>query len=138
MSDKQQQKQNQKARRAQKKAQVNRDEARRKLLHQREKLARRRAHNLHKSKKRREENKGSSENPTAHSTLPTQKSNAENAVRHSHSTVPETPKYSTVQARERLYGQRLRRTMLVMREDPEITTPASSHETDTEESSADE
>lgn len=99
---------NRKAKRAQMKAQINRDEARRKLLRQRKKLAKRRRVNREQSKQRRDDGK-SQNNPTAHSTLPPQKSNAQNAVRNSHSTVPETPKYSTVQARKRLYGQRLYR-----------------------------
>lgn len=44
-----------------------------------------------------------------HSTVPPQKTNAENAVRNSHSSVPSTPKYSDMPGRERLYGQRLHR-----------------------------
>lgn len=109
MTDKQQQKHEQKARQAQAKAQNNRDKARRKLLRQREKLARRRTRNRCQSEKRRDDDEEGTENPTAHSTMPPQKSNAKNATRNSHSTVPATPKYSEVPARERLYGQRLHR-----------------------------
>ncbi|AAC82803.1 gas vesicle protein GvpI [Halobacterium salinarum] len=113
MSDKQQQKHKQKARQARVKAQINRDKARRNLLRQREKLARRRTRNRKQSEPRRDDSDGDDtdgetvKNPAAHSTMPPQKSNAENAVRNSHSTVPKTPKYSDVTARERLYGQRL-------------------------------
>lgn len=101
-----------KANQAQKKAQINRDKARKKLLRQRKKLATRRKANLEASTKRREDGDGDedrSPNPTAYSTVPPQKSNAQNAVRNGHSTVPPAPKYSTVQARKRLYGQRLHR-----------------------------
>jgi len=99
-----------KANQAQKKAQINRDKARKKLLRQRKKLAKRRKANLEASTKRREDGDGDrSPNPTAYSTVPPQKSNAQNAVRNGHSTVPPAPKYSTVQARKRLYGQRLHR-----------------------------
>jgi hypothetical protein len=107
MTDKQQRKQ-QKARQAQAKAQRNRDKARQKLLLQRKKLARRRSRNRHQSEKRRADDDGTA-NPTAYSTMPSQKSNAENAARNSHSAVPAAPKYSTVSARERLYGRRLHR-----------------------------
>lgn len=138
MTDNQQQKRKQKARQAQRKAQINRDKARRKLLRQREKLARRRTRNLRKSEKRNEENKEEIKNPTAHSTLPPQKSNTENATRNSHSTVPETPKYSAVPARERLYGQRLHRKMIKLRDEPSATTRVSDHEADGEEVSTDE
>ncbi|AFK19408.1 protein gvpI [Haloferax mediterranei ATCC 33500] len=133
MTGKQHQKHEQKARQAQVKAQINRDKARSKLLRQREKLARRRARNRRQSevrrgnqskaqhdtqsetqrgtqsKSQRDNETGGTKNPTAHSTLPPQKTNAENAVRNSHSTVPELPKYSSVPARERLYGLRLHR-----------------------------
>lgn len=110
MSDKQQQKHEQKARQARVKAQINRDKARRKLLRQREKLARRRTRNRKQSETRRDDTDGETvENPAGHSTVPSQKSNAENAARNSHSTVPKTPKYSDMPARERLYGRRLHR-----------------------------
>jgi len=98
----------QKAKRAQTKAQVNRDVARKKLLRQREKLAQRRRNNVAQSTARTE-SRTSSANPSNHSTVPPQKTNAQNAARRSHSTVPPAPKYSTVQARIRLYGQRLHR-----------------------------
>ncbi|WP_435186740.1 protein gvpI [Halobellus sp. EA9] len=110
MSDKQQQQHEQKAQQARVKAQINRDKARRKLLQQREKLAQRRKRNRKQSEARRDDtddDEDGVENPTAHSTMPPQKTNAENAVRNSHSTVPKTPKYSDVAGRERLYGQRL-------------------------------
>jgi hypothetical protein len=147
MSDKQQQTRKQKARQAQAKAQINRDRARRKLLRQREKLARRRTRNRRQSEKRRDdgtdkgenpENPEKPENPTAHSTLPPQKSNAENATRNSHSTVPETPKYSAVPARERLYGQRLHRKTREREDETSVTTRVSERETDDEEVSTDE
>lgn len=109
MADKQQRRRQQKARQAQLKAQINRDQARQKLLQQRKKLARRRAKNRQLCDSRRSEGDESQLNPTAHSTLPPQRSNAQNAAQHSHSTVPPTPKYSTVSARERLYGLRLHR-----------------------------
>lgn len=99
----------QKAKRAQAKAQVNRDMARKKLLRQREKLAQRRRNNVAQSTARAE-SRTPSANPSNHSTVPPQKTNAQNAARHSHSTVPPAPKYSTVQARIRLYGQRLHRS----------------------------
>lgn len=110
MSDKQQQQHAQKARQARIKAQINQDKARRKLLQQREKLAQRRKRNRKQSEARRDDTDDGEdgvENPAAHSTMPTQKTNAENAVRNSHSTVPPTPKYSDMAGRERLYGQRL-------------------------------
>lgn len=91
------------------KATANRDTARAKLLRHRETLARRRARNRQQSESRGDRAEGRTENPTAHSTLPPQKSNAENAVRNSHSTVPPAPKYSNVPARKRLYGHRLHR-----------------------------
>jgi hypothetical protein len=109
MTDKQQRKRERKARQAQAKAQNSRDKARRKLLEQRKNLARRRARNRRQSEERRDDEEDGAENPTAHSTMPKQKSNAQNAARNSHSTVPATPKYSNVPARERLYGQRLHR-----------------------------
>ncbi|ADQ68784.1 hypothetical protein C499_14260 [Halogeometricum borinquense DSM 11551] len=110
MTDKQQQKRKQKARQILAKAQLSRDTARQKLLQQRRKIAQRRKRNRHQSESQRDrdENDGTG-NPTAHSTLPPQKSNAENAARNSHSTVPAVPKHSNVAARERLYGQRLHR-----------------------------
>ncbi|WP_240792437.1 protein gvpI [Salarchaeum sp. JOR-1] len=110
MSDKQQQQHEQKAQQARVKAQINRDKARRKLLQQREKLAQRRKRNRKQSEARRDDTNDDEdgvENPTAHSTMPPQKTNAENAARNSHSTVPKTPKYSDMVGRERLYGQRL-------------------------------
>lgn len=111
MSDKQQQKHEQKARQAQAKAQINRDKARRKLLRQRKKLAQRRTRNRNQSETPHDDADGDDgdavQNPVSHSTIPSQKSNAENAVRNSHTTVPKTPKYSDMPARERLYGQRL-------------------------------
>ncbi|MEZ3164924.1 protein gvpI [Halorubrum sp. RMP-47] len=116
-----------KARQAQTKAQINRNEARQKLLRQRKKLAKRRKANREQSEERRESMK-SQENPTAYSTMPPQKSNAQNAVRNSHSTVPETPKYSTIVASDRLYGQRLHR----------VTTDSMSTSTETTESQSDD
>ena len=110
MSDKQQRQRRQKAQQARTKAQVSRDKARRKLLRQREKLARRRKRNRKQSEARRKERDSDGDgggNPTVHSTVPPQKTNAENAVRNSHSSVPSTPKYSDMPGRERLYGQRL-------------------------------
>jgi hypothetical protein len=111
MSDKQQQQHEQKAQQARVKAQINRDKARRKLLQQREKLAQRRKRNRKQSEARRADadadGEDGVENPTAHSTMPPQKTNAENAARNSHSTVPPTPKYSDMAGRKRLYGQRL-------------------------------
>lgn len=111
MSNKQQRKRMKKAQQAQIKAQVNRDQARNRLLQQRKVLAQRRAENRKQCEKRRAESNNRDENPTAHSTLPTQTTNAQNAARNSHSAVPATPKYSTVPARERLYGLRLHRKM---------------------------
>lgn len=108
MNDKQQQHE-QKAQQARLKAQVNRDKARRKLLQQRKQLAQRRKRNRKQSESRRD-NTGDDhgvENPTAHSTVPPQKTNAENAARNSHSTVPNVPKYSDMSGRKRLYGLRL-------------------------------
>ncbi|TSD14758.1 protein gvpI [Haloglomus irregulare] len=109
MSDKQQQQHEQKAQQARVKAQINRDKARQKLLQQREKLAQRRKRNRKRSEARRDDagDEDGVENPTAHSTMPPQKTNAENAARNSHSTVPPTPKYSDVAGRKRLYGRRL-------------------------------
>lgn len=138
MTDKQEHKREQKARQAQAKAQNNRDKARRKLLRQREKLARRRTHNRCQSEKRRDDDEEETENPTAHSTMPPQKSNVENATRNSHSTVPETPKYSAMPARERLYGQRLHRKTSEGKDDTSATTHMSEHETDDEEVSMNE
>jgi hypothetical protein len=110
MSDKQQQQHEQKAQQAHIKAQINRDKARRKLIQQRKKLAQRRKRNRKQSEARRDDaddGENGVENPTAYSTMPPQKTNAENAARNSHSTVPKTPKYSNVAGRERLYGRRL-------------------------------
>lgn len=109
MNSNQQQQRKKKARQAQIKAQINRDKARKKLLQQRKALAKRRRKNRKQCEKRRAESNDGEENPTAHSTLPAQATNAENAARNSHSAVPATPKYSTVTARERLYGLRLHR-----------------------------
>jgi hypothetical protein len=105
MTDRQQHRQAKTARQARRKAQVNCDRARQKLLQQRVELARRRAQNREQSESRRDGETGT--NPTAHSTLPSQNSNAVNAARNSHSTVPATPKYSEASNRERLYGRRL-------------------------------
>lgn len=138
MTDNQQQKRKQKARQARAKAQINRDKARRKLLQQREKLALRRTRNRRQSEQRHNEDKDRGENPTAHSTLPPQKSNAENATRNSHSTVPETPKYSAVPARERLYGQRLHRKTSGREDETSATSRVSERETDVEEASTNE
>ncbi|WP_181692584.1 protein gvpI [Natronomonas sp. LN261] len=109
MTNKQQRQRSKKARQAQIKAQTNRDKARNKLLQQRKALARRRAENRKQCEKRRAEADDNKKNPTAHSTLPPQTSNAQNAARNSHSAVPAVPRYSTVTARERLYGLRLHR-----------------------------
>ena len=137
----------QKAKRAQAKAQVNRDVARKKLLRQREKLAQRRRNNVAQSTARTE-SRTSSANPSDHSTVPPQKTNAQNAARHAHSTVPPTPKYSTVQARTRLYGQRLHRattasstaneTAAAESEDADDKSAAHTDSTTPSESSADE
>jgi hypothetical protein len=137
MSDNQRKRHERKAQQAVTKAQVNRDKARKKLLRQRRKLARRRARNRRQSEKRRDEQTEDGETSTTHSTLPPQKSNAENAARNSHSTVPETVKHSNVPARERLYGQRLHRHTS---QDGDTTpTPAGSTGTDIEtEASTDE
>ncbi|SDY65514.1 protein gvpI [Halopenitus persicus] len=140
MNDKQQQKHEQKVRQARVKAQINRDKARRKLLRQREKLARRRTRNRKQSETRRGDSDGDDtdgetvENPAGHSTMPSQKSNAENAARNSHSTVPKTPKYSDMPARERLYGRRLHRRTA----DGNSEASASSDESPTEDEANDE
>lgn len=104
-----QQKHKQKARQARLKAQVNRDKARRKLLQQRKKLAQRRKANRKQSESRRSgtDDEHGVRNPTAHSTVPPQKTNEQNSARNSHSTVPNSPKYSNTAGRERLYGLRL-------------------------------
>ena len=107
MTSNQSRRQAQKARQAQLKAQLNRDQARQKILQQRRALARRRAKNRAQCESDESESSGGQHNPSAHSTTPPQRSNAQNAAQHSHSTVPETPKYSTVEARRRLYGLRL-------------------------------
>lgn len=133
MSDKRQQNHKRKARQAIVKAQHNRDEARRKLLRQREKLARRHARNRRQSEERRDDEAEQRENPTTRSTLPSQESNAENAARNSHSTVPKTVKYSKVTARERLYGLRLHR-----RSEGGDTTAVSIENDDTAEQPTDE
>lgn len=109
MADRQQQRRTQKAQQAQLKAQINRDKARQKLLQQRKKLARRRKKNQQKCQSRQAEAAEGRSNPTARSTLSPQRSNEQNAAQHSHSTVPPTPKYSSVAARDRLYGLRLHR-----------------------------
>ncbi|MFT4890099.1 MAG: hypothetical protein ACI9YT_001012 [Halobacteriales archaeon] len=93
---------------AKRKALANRDKARRKLLQQREELARRRRKNRDTSAANREDGQEDQTNPTAHSTMPGQKTNAENAARNSNSTVPPRPKHSTTPAKERLYGLKLR------------------------------
>lgn len=111
MSDKQQQQHKRKAQQAQIKAQINRDKARRKLLQQRKKLAQRRKRNRKQSEARRDGTDDDGENgvgnPTVHSTVPPQKTNAENAARNSHSAVPPAPKYSDMSGCDRLYGLRL-------------------------------
>lgn len=92
-----------------KKAKSNRDQARKKLLRQRERLAERRKQNKSKSEQNRAQDPSSetTQNPSAHSTVPPQKTNGQNAARNSHSTVPRVPKYSDVDAQQRLYGLRL-------------------------------
>jgi hypothetical protein len=115
----------QKAKRAQAKAQINRDVARKKLLRQREKLAQRRRNNVAQSTARTE-SRASSANPSK----------------------PPTPKYSTVQARTRLYGQRLHRattasstaneTAAAESEDADDKSAAHTDSTTPSESSADE
>jgi|APHM01.1.fsa_nt_gi hypothetical protein len=107
MTDRQQHTRTQKAERARRKAQVNRDKARQKLLQQRVELAQRRAQNREQSEARRDDDSESERNPTAHSTLPSQDTNAANAARNSHSTVPAEPKHSQASSRARLYGRRL-------------------------------
>ena len=96
-----------KTRHAVQKAKNNRDKARRKLLQQRKKLEQRREQNREQSENNKTDR--GSRNPTAHSTVPPQKTNAQNAARNSHSAVPSKPKYSKIPARERLYGLRLHR-----------------------------
>ncbi len=108
MTSKQQRKHQQRADRAIRKAQMNRDRAREKLLQQRKRLARRRERNVEATESTEEDDSASlGTNPTAYSTVPRQRSNAENSARQSHSTVPLRPKYSTVRPRARLYGLRL-------------------------------
>ncbi len=108
MTSKQQRKHQQRADRAVRKAQANRDRARKKLLQQRKRLARRRERNVEATASAEEDDSTSlGTNPTAYSTVPRQRSNAENSARQSHSTVPLRPKCSTVRPRARLYGLRL-------------------------------
>lgn len=90
------------------KALANRDKARRKLLEQRRELARRRRENRETSAANREEGDEEETNPTAHSALPRQKTNAENAARNSNTTVPDRPNHSPTSPAERLYGVELR------------------------------
>lgn len=137
MNDKKRQNHEQKVRQARIKAQINCDKARRKLLRQREKLARRRTRNRKQSEARRGGSDGDGEtveNPSRHSTMPPQKSNAENAARNSHSTVPKSPKYSDMPARERLYGRRLHRKTV----DGDSEAYGSSNESSTEGETNDE
>lgn len=89
-------------------ASVNRKEARKKLLQQRKKLARRRRENRKMSAENRDQGQKDEANPTARSTVPDQKSNAENAARNSNSTVPTKPKHSRSPVEKRLYGTKLR------------------------------
>lgn len=108
MTDRQQHRRTEKASQARRKAQVNRNKARQKLLQQRVELARRRAQNREQSETRRADDDSSGQtNPAAHSTVPSQNSNATNAARNSYSTVPPEPKYSDASASARLYGRRL-------------------------------
>jgi hypothetical protein len=94
-----------KARRTVRTAAANRDRARRKLLQQRAKLARRRERNRKRVEANREASEGDDERtPSTHSTVPRADSNGEAAARHSTSTVPERPRYSSVPPRRRLYG----------------------------------
>lgn len=89
------------------KAKLNRDKARRKLLEQRRLLAERRESNRKRSERAKAEGStDENENPTVTSLVPRQRTNAENAVRNAHSSVPEKPKYSTVEPAPRLYGIR--------------------------------
>jgi hypothetical protein len=81
-------------------------ETRQKLISQGRQLAQRRANNSAQCKKRPRGAAGRT-NPSAHSTVPATDTNAEVAAQHSHSSVPERPKYSTVQTGDRLYGLRL-------------------------------
>lgn len=100
-------KRNVKAKAAIRKAKVNRDRARQKLLMQREQLAERRESNRKQSERRKSDTSSDdNENPTVTSTLPRLRSNVENATRNGHSSVPEKPKYSDVEPRRRLYGLR--------------------------------
>lgn len=95
-----------KAREAVRKAQRNRDDARRKLLQQRRKLARRRKRNRARTEANRADGAAAG-GPTTHSTVPPTDTNAEAAARSQQSTVPERPKGTSVEPRERLYGLRL-------------------------------
>lgn len=94
----------------------NRDRTRRKLLAQGRQLAHRRATNLAETRERAEKQGSSSTSASAHSTLPSLDSNERAATQHSHSTVPERPKGSTVPAAQRLYGLELYRRL---RSDPD-------------------
>jgi len=137
MNDKQQQKHEQKVRQARVKAQINCNKARRKLLRQRKKLAQRRTRNWKQSEARRGASNSDGEtagNPSKHSTLPPQKSNAENAARNSHSTIPKSPKYSDMPTRERLYGLRLHRRTA----GESLETHGSSDESSTKDEANDE
>lgn len=89
------------------KAKINRDKARRKLLKQRRRLAKRRKSNRERSERAKDKNStDDNRNPTVKSLLPRQRTNAENATRNAHSSVPEKPKYSEVDPAPRLYGSR--------------------------------
>lgn len=96
-----------KAKTAIRKAKVNRDKARKKILAQRKQLAERREENRKRSDQRKhDKSTDSNNNPVIFSMLPQQQTNKRNAMRNSHSTVPEKPKYSEVEAKPRLYGHR--------------------------------
>lgn len=105
MSDRQNR--NAKAQAAIRKAKRNRDKARQKLLEQRRRLAERRKSNRKRSERAKADSStDDNENPTVTSFIPRQRTNAENALRNAHSSVPEKPKYSEVEPAPRLYGVR--------------------------------
>lgn len=99
-----------KAEQAVRKAEQNRNKARQKLLQQRQKLAERRKKNREQSEKAQGHTGDSmNRNPSAYSTVPTQKTNEQNAARNAHSTVPTAPRYSQISPSERLFGLRFYR-----------------------------
>ncbi|ELY97592.1 hypothetical protein C482_13254 [Natrialba chahannaoensis JCM 10990] len=77
-----------------------------------------RVHEFNREKMRRQDTSANSRNPTAASTMPTERADVASGVKHS--TVPQQVKLSTAPSRKRIYGKRFERERKKRRNDASL------------------